>query len=195
MVGTGRRLRRVRPRLALQQRRHQQRHDAVLVGGRVGIRARQQASVQVAPQAGMHAHTEAQAPRRDAFGQLAVRIEISGIGAEYRYVAVDRRHIHNHTVAGIGRFAAGQHHRADRPSPGHRTGRMQPQALVYAALQKQPVRCYACRIGWVRGAPAKHVVEGVGGGVGRAVRTSLQVKRDLAHHQVGRQFDPVLVLQ
>jgi hypothetical protein len=72
---------------------------------------------------------------------------------------------------------------------------VQAQAFMHAALEEQRVGAHTACIVRMCGAPGNDIVEGMGGGIGGTVRTGLQVERDLAHHQVGRDLDLVFVAQ
>ena len=64
-----------------------------------------------------------------------------------------------------------------------------------AALEEQGVRVNPLPVFRMVGAPGDDIMKSMGRGIGRTVRTRLQVKGDFPHHQVWRHFHPLIVFQ
>ena len=72
-------------------------------------------------------------------GQLAVRVEPVGVGAEHRRVAVHRVEVDHDLVAARDDLAALELDVVERPPHGHRAGGLEADGLVHAALEERHV--------------------------------------------------------
>ena len=114
---------------------------------------------------------------------------------KHAFVAVGGHQVEGHRRPGRDLGAGAEPDGGQGPPEGDRAGRVQPERLVGAALQEEPVGAGPDGVLGVVVAPAEHLVHGVGEGVGGRVGAGLEVEGDLPPHHFGRQVEVVLVAQ
>ena len=161
----------------------------------IPVSLKRHARREVLANARVHPRAIRQSPRGDAVRGGAVRVEVGGVLAEHRRVAVDRQQVDDELVALRNRAARLEVDIAQHPTHRRRTRRLQPNRLVGAALHEQPVGGHPLGVFGMSFQPLEDVVRDASKRRGRRVRAGQQIEGDLTHDDIARQVEVVVVRQ